>query len=147
MSHVATIELEVKDIDALAEACPAIGGEFMRDQKSYRWWGSDHPDRIDGDAPPEGFTVADLGHCEHAIRLKGQRYEIGVAKRRDGRPGYVLLFDDLYGELATHVGPNCNRLKQEYALSVAKRQARKQGFSVVGVQTLANGTKQLKLSK
>jgi hypothetical protein len=156
MSHVATIDLEIKDLDALREAAAAIGLEFVAGQTSYRWYGQSV-----GDYPlPDGFTASDLGKCEHALRIPLDQqhpdpnfgmmpYEIGVVKRRDGRPGFTLLWDfwNRGCGLEDRVGANCNRLKQEYALAVAKRQARKQGFSVVGVQTLANGTKQLKLSK
>jgi hypothetical protein len=156
LSHVATIELEVKDLGALREAADALGLEFVEGQQAYRWYGSSQ-----GDYPlPEGFTAEDLGKCEHAIRIPIDKqkpdpsfglmpYEVGVVKRRDGRPGYTLLWDfwNRGCGLQDHVGENCSRLKQEYALAVAKRQARLQGFRVVGVSTLSNGTKTLKLQK
>lgn len=53
-----------------------------------------------GDYPlPKGFTKADLGKCEYAIRVKGaggDTYEIGVVKRRDGKDAYTFLYD-FYG--------------------------------------------------
>lgn len=38
MSHVATIDVEVKDLDALAEAAARIGMELVRGQSTYRCW-------------------------------------------------------------------------------------------------------------
>ncbi len=34
MSHVATIELDVKDLDALSDACKSLGLELIRDKKN-----------------------------------------------------------------------------------------------------------------
>ena len=67
MSHVATINIEVKDLDALGIAAGRIGLELVRGQKEYRWYGQSV-----GDYPlPAGLTEADLGVCEHAIRIAG----------------------------------------------------------------------------
>lgn len=130
MSHVATVEIEIKNLDDLAKACERIGCELVRGKTSYKWFG-EHV----GDYPvPEGFSVADLGKCEHAIRVRGnhQAYEIGVVRRRDGQPGWVLhwdFFEGGYG-LENVVGQGCNKLKQSYAVVSAMRTARGQGFAV-----------------
>lgn len=143
MSHVATVELEVRDLGALAEACRSIGLEFVADQHEYRWFGGDYP-------LPDGFTADELGKCEHAIRIpgKGQAYEIGVVRRRDGRPGFSLLWD-FYARgfgLEDVVGKDCRNLRRAYAATVAKRQAMAQGFQVH--QTVrADGSIQMRLTK
>lgn len=142
MSHVATVAIEIKDLAALRAACKRIGLEFMEGQKSYKWWG-----RSVGDYPlPEGFTAAELGKCEHALRVKGNdnAYEIGVVRRKDGKPGYSLLWDFYAGGygLQNVVGENCGLLSQAYAVEAAKSRARAMGRTVTEVKQ-ANGTIQL----
>ncbi len=131
MSHVAEIQVEIKDLDALEAACKRIGTlELVRDQKVYKWWGSSV-----GDYPlPEGFTAEDLGKCDHAIRVKGDKhaYEVGVVRARNGKQGYVLhwdFFNNGYG-MQAQVGENCKHLRQAYAVEVAKKAAKRQGMNV-----------------
>lgn len=161
MSHVSTVELHVTSLDDLKAACKRLGLEWRENQTSYRWWG-----RSVGDTPlPEGFAESDLGHCQHAIGIPNDllthtcsygpvageelrkipgAYEIGVIRRRDGKPGYVLqadFYDGGYG-LEAIAGANCSKLKQAYATEVAKRQAIKSGFRVQE-RKLPNGATQL----
>jgi len=137
MSHVAKIEMEIKDLDALAATAKALGMEFKRGQQTYKWFGRS----VGNYALPEGFTAAELGKCEHALKVKDSwgAYEIGVVKRRDGKPGYTLLWDFWNGGkdysytgrgLQDCVGKDGNKLKQEYALQVGTRWAQKQGMRV-----------------
>jgi hypothetical protein len=140
MSHVASIEIEVRDLEALKAACRTLGLEFVADQRTYRWYG-----RHVGDYPlPQGFTVEDLGRCDHAIRVPGNSlaYEIGVTRRRDGRPGYVLLWDFWRGGygLEERVGKDACKLKQAYAVEAAKRAAQRAGQRFLGQSTKADGT-------
>ncbi|MEW6545048.1 MAG: DUF1257 domain-containing protein [Nitrospirota bacterium] len=145
MSHVAIIDIEIKDLEALKMACRDLGLEFVADQRTYRWYGrsvGDYP-------PPEGFTVQDLGKCEHAIRVPGnaQAYEIGVAKRRDGRPGWTLLWDFWNGGygLQEKVGEKAVRLTQAYSGHAAIRAAQRLGFHCLGRTTAADGTVEIRL--
>lgn len=129
MSHIVSIDMEVKDLDALAKAAEACGCELVRNQKTYRWYG-----RSVGDSPlPQGFTAADLGKCEHAIRVKGKpnAYEVGVVRRKDGR-GFTLLWDFWSGGfgLQDAVGEDANRLKQNYATQVARKYWTRKGYTV-----------------
>ncbi len=39
MSHVATIEIQIKDLAALKQAAKDLGLEFRENQKTYRWYG------------------------------------------------------------------------------------------------------------
>lgn len=146
MSHVCTIDLEVKDLDALAEAAKRLGLELVRGQTSYRWYGQ-HV----GDYPlPQGFEKDDMGHCEHALRIPGSdtAYEVGVVRRRDGRPGYTLLWDFYAGGegLQAKIGPGAKLLKREYAAVVAVRQAQRSGFRVNEVRQ-QDGSIRLLLNK
>lgn len=130
MSHVAVIELEIKDLAALGAAAQALGMELRMGQRTYKWWGHSV-----GDYPlPVGFSEHELGHCEHALRVKGNSaaYEIGVVKRRDGKPGYTLLWDFYAGGygLEAAVGQNASKLKQRYQVEVFKREMAKKGMRV-----------------
>lgn len=130
MSHVATVDLHVKDLKSLEKACKSLGLELVYDQKTYKWYG-----RSVGDySVPEGFTAEELGKCEHAIRVPGNAnaYEIGVVKRRDGQPGYQLMWDFFAGGYGMEkiAGKNCSNIKKEYAASVSTKQLLKQGFRV-----------------
>lgn len=130
MSHVATIDLHVKDLEALVEAAKLLGMELKTGQTTYRWWG-----RSVGDYPlPEGFKASDLGKCEHALTIPGnpRAYEVGVVKRRDGKPGYTLLWD-FYGGgygLRNAIGEDGVKLKGEYSLAVAAKIQRARGYRV-----------------
>lgn len=146
MSHVATVDVEIKDLQALKDAAKRVGLEFVENQKTYRWFG-EHV----GDYPlPDGFAEDDLGFCEHALRVPGSReaYEIGVVKRRDGKPGFALMWD-FYGGgygLQHHVGEECNKLRQAYSVAVATKAAKAKGFRVHET-SLPNGKIKLTLTR
>jgi len=144
MSHVDRIKgCDIRDLDALAVAAQELGGELRRDQRTYAWWGHSV-----GNYPlPAGFTAADLGKCDHALRFVDASYEVGVVARRDGKPGWELLWD-FYptGGLVLKLGAGGAKLSIAYQQQVAIKAARKQGFEarrVVG----ANGKQQLVLTK
>jgi hypothetical protein len=127
MSHVTTIKVEIKDLDALKEAAKSCGLEFREGQKTYKWYG-----RHVGDyAVPEGYNVSDLGKCEHAIGVPGnpEAYEIGVCKARDaqGNPtgGYTMLWDFWAGGhgLEAIAGKDCSNVTNEYTKTVAVNEA------------------------
>ena len=122
MSHVARIELEINDLDALKAACRRLGLEFRCGQTSYAWYGEyvgDHP-------LPDGISVQDLGKCDHAIHVPGAGYEVGILKR-DRK--YLLLWD-FWGEggLERALGRNAGRLKQAYAIERTRREALRKGY-------------------
>lgn len=131
MSHVATVDLHITDLESLKRACAPLGLEFREGQQTYKWYGT-HV----GDYPlPEGFSKEDLGRCEHAIAVVGgdsRTYEVGVVKRRDGKPGYQLLWDFWAGGhgLQSKVGDNCNTLKQSYTAEVAIKELKRMGRRV-----------------
>ncbi len=129
MSHVADIpEMDIKNLEALGDAAKRLGLELVKGQTTYKWYG-----RHVGDFPlPAGFKASELGKCEHAIRIPGAKgaYEIGVVKRRDGKPGYQLLWDFWEGGfgLQEKIGETGGLLKQAYAIAAAKKQMLRKGF-------------------
>jgi len=114
MSHVATIELIVKDLDALELACKSLGLELVRDQHTYQWYGRH------------------LGKCSHAIRVAGNpsAYEVGVVQSQDG---YTLLWD-FYGSqgkaMQDCIGRDGLKLQDAYATQVAISHYQSQGYYV-----------------
>jgi hypothetical protein len=142
MSHIAEIEIEITDLAALAAACRRLGFVFKEHQKSYAWYG-----RWEGDYPlPEGFSQEDLGKCNHAIQVPGADYEVGVVKARQGA-GYRLLWDFWSrGGLTERLGRKAEKLAQAYGVEKAKREARRQGFSVYET-TRADGSVRLTLTR
>ena len=131
MSHVTTIKMEIKDLVALKDACVKAGLEFRENKKTYKWWGYSV-----GDYPvPKGFTKEDLGKCDHAIGVPGNKnaYEIGVVVR-DGK---ISMLWDFYGGgqgLEKVAGKDCCNLTEAYTQTVAVKEATKfaqaQGWSV-----------------
>lgn len=146
MSHIATIQVEIRDLDCLRAAAKRLGLEWREGQQKYRWYG-----RSVGDYPlPTGFAAEDLGKCQHAIGVPGKAdaYEVGVVARRDGKPGYTLLWDFWSGGhgLQDAVGQDGRKLIQAYAVEVARKQARLGGF-VVSEQARADGSIKLVLRR
>ena len=140
MSHIAEIsDLYITDLDALETAARSIGLELIRGQQTYKWYGVSV-----GDTPlPQGFKSEDLGHCSHALRVPGnsQAYEIGIVERRDGEPGYTLLWDYWQGGFGLEklVGENADNLRYQYSLAVTRKQCAEQGFWV-SEETQPDGT-------
>ena len=129
MSHITNIDLEIKELGALKQACQRLGLEFMEDQKSYSWYG-----RFVGDAPlPEGVKVEDLGQCAHAIKVPGAQYEVGVVSDRQG--GYRLQWDYWRaGGLEEVLGKGAGKLKMAYGIEMTKMAARREGKSVYEIK-------------
>jgi hypothetical protein len=122
MSHLAKIELEIKDLAALRAAVQSLGYEFSEGQQTYAWYG-----RFVGDAPlPDGVLKEELGKCSHAIRVPGCSYEIGIVQKG---PHYILLWDYWHaGGLSKVIGNNAGVLKQAYALERIRREARLKNY-------------------
>ncbi len=113
MSHISKIELEVKDLAVLGQACARLGLALLKAQKSFKWYGKEAP-------------------CDHAIRVPGADYEIGVAK---SGASYELNCDFYDKNLEKVIGRNAGLLKQAYAVEKTRIEARKKGYSVVERQT------------
>lgn len=114
MSHIAKVQIIVKDLEALAAAATALGCELVTGQKTHRYYANAQ------------------GKCEHAIRVTGSKeaYEIGVVRGADGN--WELQADFYQGGrgLAEKVGADAVKLRQEYAAQVAEKQARRMGKRV-----------------
>jgi hypothetical protein len=105
MSHVTTIDPhEHYELPALKQMCRNQGWEFVENQKTFQWYNG-------------------AGECEHAIRIPGAKYEIGVV--REGNK-WQLLHDEWYsGGLREHLyngesDKNAGLLKQAYGIAKAQ---------------------------
>ena|SRR5690625_6793979 len=107
MSHFTTVHTEIKDIDALRDACRELGLPLL-DQAEAR-----------------GYATAKL-KADHVIRLNGP-YDIAVQREKKS---YTLTTDWWNGHVEKEVGPNCGKLVQLYAVHKATREARKRGHQV-----------------
>ncbi len=97
---------------------------------------------------PQSCVIDAVG--KHALSIPDDKnaYEIGVIARRDGKPGYTLLWDFWAGGygLVKKVGANCDKLKQAYAFEVAAKKARSMGYQVKR-EAQANGDVRLRCFK
>ena len=140
MSHIVTLDIELRDLDAIEAAAKRLGLEFHLDQKTYRWYGQ----KLNHYALPEGMTDDDLGKCEHAITLSADHpdiataYEIGVVKQGDH---FTLAFDfwgsRISGQqfiggipISEIVGADLGAFKQAYGVELAKRELQLEGWMV-----------------
>lgn len=129
MSHLTHVRTQIKDPEALADACQAMGLVLERGGHARFF---------------EGLS----GPCDYLIRLPG-RYDLGFQRQPDGT--FALVGDEelIGGQYGTDgygrgdpgrrlLGEACRRLKQEYAAAVLKRQAQRRGLEFRR-QNLPNG--------
>jgi hypothetical protein len=139
MSHIAQVtDLYITDLETLAVAAKSCGLELVK-QDHYRWYGTSV-----GDTPlPLGFRAEDLGKCDYVLKVPGNRYayEMGVVRRRDGEPGYTLLWDFWQGGygLQERVGDGAEKLRFNYSLETTRKQCAEMGFQLFE-ETQADGS-------
>lgn len=110
MSHFTTIQTQVRDIDALADASQEMGFLFLADAQCRGYAG------ITRQAP-------------HVIRLHGP-YDIAVEPSQESDGTYGLTTDWWDGHVAKEVGENYGRLLQAYGIHKTTREARLRGLRV-----------------
>ncbi len=140
MSHVADIELQITDLDAIEQAADAAGFELVRDAKTYKWYGRFLDDWRNADraAALRGIPPDLFGTCDHKLRRKGApagEYEIGLT-RVPGREGWTPIYDSFAGGHIEKAfgGVGLPRLKQNYAAAVTQKQLRRQGYRTTVTQ-------------
>jgi len=148
MSHVISVNVVIADLAALERACKELGLQFLKNQKTHRWYGrwvNDY-NRADAAYIQSGIKPEDYGKCEHAIGVPGSGYDIGVYKNPKGT-GYVLAFDN-YGTgkfIVNRLGSGLEKLKQSYAVCRAELAAKAKGL-LTQRQTLKGGAIKLTLT-
>lgn len=142
MSHIAEIEVEIRDLAAVKALCKERGWQFMEGQKTCRFWeGATHP-------------------CDHAIKIPGANYdaevglvyrpagvyEKGPAKGKSRAASYSLAYDGLCfpdgtmdkNKYATATG-GC--FLQGYGICKTELEAKRRGLHVKRVQGKAGAMK------
>ena len=114
MSHFTTIQTQIRDIDALRDACSELGLELLQN------------------AEARGFSQ-NRRQGEYVIRLKGP-YDVAVNREEGGeskgRSTYGLTTDWWDGHVEREVGPKYGRLLQLYGVHKTTREARRQRYRV-----------------
>jgi len=108
MSHFTTIQTQIRDLDALNDACVELGVTFLTNSKCRGYAG------VTRTAP-------------YVIKLKGP-YDIAVdpSKEKDGCFGLTTDWWD--GHVAKEVGTGYGRLLQSYGVHKTIREARSRGL-------------------
>ena len=122
MSHFVSIDTQIKDLDALRDACGELGLELI------------------SNAQARGIGTEQ--HGERVIRLKGP---CDIAVQRQSHGSYTLTTDWWGGYVEKEVGSQYGRLLQLYAVHKATREARRKGLSVQR-NALRNGAIKLTLT-
>ncbi len=133
MSHFTKVQTQIKDLQALRQACTEMGLELLEAKegekvncRGYNTWG-----------------------CDAVVRLKG-RYDVGLNRTAEGFgawvAGYEITADYWQGYVEKEVGKNCGLLLQRYGVVKAETEARKQGLSAFR-RYLQGGTIQLTLQE
>lgn len=131
MSHVADVDIKIRDLEAAAKAAQMLGGELMRDQKTHRWYGRFMNDWSSQRAAVNRRDPKTFGKCDHAIRFPGVDYEIGLVREEDG--SFTAVYDEWGpGAKIKEIcgGQDLPKLKNEYAAAVTTRTLMRRGFRV-----------------
>jgi hypothetical protein len=108
MSHFTTIQTQIRDLDALSDACAEMGFPFLQNANCRGYAG------INRKAP-------------HVIQLKGP-YDIAVERAKENDGSYGLTTDWWDGHVAKEVGIGYGRLLQSYGIHKTIREARSRGL-------------------
>lgn len=98
MSHLSKIDIKIKSLSALKNACKRIGIKFIENKTRYRWYHG-------------------IANCEHVIEIPNAQYDVGVVK--NGHE-YMLMTDYWDPTIQKVLGTNCGKLKQLYSAEVIK---------------------------
>jgi hypothetical protein len=130
MSHVACIDIEITDLEALESACERLGWKLVKEAKTFKWFGKWVDDYHSQDAAyHHGINPEDYGKCAHKIKVPGCGYEIGLLEQEDG--SFKAIFDFYDKKLEQAVGgKTCSKLKQLYGVEKTKKECIKKGFKV-----------------
>ena len=110
MSHASTVSLKIDNLECLKRACTQLNLKFMENQHSYIMYFGPKP-------------------CEHAIKVPGAQYEVGLTKTEDGK---FQLVADFYssGGLPKTIGNNASKIVQYYTAERVKLELRKKSGKV-----------------
>jgi len=108
MSHFTTIQTQVRDLDALSDACAELDLKLTEN------------------TPCRGFAGT-TREAHRTIQLKGP-YDIAVDPSKENDGSYGLTTDWWDGRVAKEVGAGYGRLLQSYGVQKTLRTARARGL-------------------
>jgi hypothetical protein len=114
MSHFTTIQTQIRDLDALHDACGELGLIMLPNANCRGYAG-----------------VTRL--APHVIQLKGP-YDVAVDPSPENDGTYGLTTDWWDGHVAREVGIGYGRLLQSYGIHKTLREARNRGLRVLRKQ-------------
>lgn len=138
--HVVTLDIELKDLDAMEAACTRIGATLKKNCHKHHWYGR----WVDDSPVPRNLLETEedyqkmlalprhqrqqemlniLRHPEHVITIPGHTYEVGIYKVGNR---LEMAFDEFHGKWGNTSG---GELAQAYAIEASKNQARRQGLN------------------
>jgi len=119
MSHFATIQTQIRDIAALADACVELGLQLVPDSTCRGYAGT-------------------VRAAPYVIKLRGP-YDIAVEPSAEKDGSYGLTTDWWDGHVAKEVGAGFGRLLQSYGVHKTIREAALRGLRTTR-RTEADGT-------
>ena len=120
MSKISTIRPRIRDLNALEAALKDMNGVLIRDQKSYRQYGSN------------------TRKCDHAISFSDERMEMGLIKLDNGE--YELEYDHM---LDRKVGVGAGKLMDKYNMCKATNEAIAMGYGASEYTVDKDGTHEM----
>ena len=108
MSHFATIQTQIRDIDALREACTELGLQVVENAEARGYGKNRH-------------------RGDFVIVLKGP-YDVALNRQPD--TSFGLTTDWYDGHVEKEVGKDYGKLLQLYGVYKATREARQRGYIV-----------------
>jgi hypothetical protein len=108
MSHFTTIQTQIRDLEALSDACAEMDLSLVPNTDCRGYAGT-------------------VRQAPHVIRLKGP-YDIAVEPAPEKNGSYGLTTDWWDGHVAREVGEGYGRLLQSYGVHKTLREARARGL-------------------
>ena len=119
MSHFATIQTQIRDLDALHDACAELGLRLVPDTTCRGYAGV-------------------VRQAPHVIKLRGA-YDIAVEPSAEKDGSFGLTTDWWDGHVAKEVGAGFGRLLQSYGVHKTIREAHSRGLRAIR-RTEADGS-------
>ncbi len=108
MSHFTSIDVEIRDIEALKSACRELNLPLKKNAEARGYGGNSRK-------------------AEYVIKLNGP-YDVALNFGKDG--SYNVEADFWEGHVEKELGPKMGRLKQFYAVHKTTREAKRKGYNV-----------------
>jgi hypothetical protein len=119
MSHLITNKLRINDLDILKKVIDAdCRFKWKSNVKTFKTY--QHGEELNR-------AISTIGTLEHAIRINGCEYEVGVVRNKDGN-GWSLMFDPFDQAAEKIVGRECETLMVMYGETYVRDYAERNGF-------------------